>query len=72
VSELLNIFKAKPHTTSLRSNARRSLALWKAYIEFEAVQGDTAAAKRICYRAIAEIGTAKSEMACPLAPTVMC
>jgi hypothetical protein len=35
------------------------LAIWKAYIEFEAMQGRSDAAKQLCYRALGEIGTAK-------------
>lgn len=43
------------------SIGRRSAALWTLYIEFETLMGRPAAAKSLCYRAIAAVGGCKGE-----------
>ena len=43
------------------TSGRHSIVLWKLYIEFEVMMGRYAAAKQLCYRAVAAIGGCKGE-----------
>lgn len=47
--------------TTLTISGKHSAALWMLYIEFEMLMGKPAAAKALCYRAIAAVGGCKGE-----------